>query len=535
MIQRKRIIVIAAVIVILALGIGAGAAKLNDDTVETARLTEEQKKIKEKIQSSYNKESQRAVKEELEQTKSSGQYTAENMLIRYNPFGTNTQSLYVYFTTEIPVKVSCTIHAEGMEDFSQDLYSEAGYSTEHEYQIIGLIPDRMNELTFTMTAEDSTVYTTTKEYEMGSLLGNEELVLEQEEGESAGDLERGLYVILGNDSEELDFMYYYDNNGILRGEVPLLGYRSHRLIFSEDRMYYSISETKMAEVDRLGQVTNVYDTGSYELHHDYVFDDKGNLLILASDTESESDSVEDMIIKLDLSNGEITEVLDLADLYGEYKETCEKNSDGELDWMHINTIQWMGEDSVILSSRETSSILKISELYGTPKVDYMISDPAVWEGTQYQSLLLEKEGDFPNQAGQHSVTYVEDESLQAGQYYLYMFNNNFGYSESQPEFEWDVIEDVQTEVKKGDSSMFYKYLVDENTGTYELVEEMNLPFSAYVSSAQQLNGNIITDSGMKGSFGEYDSGHQLINTFQMGTEKFIYRVYKYDFKNFYFS
>lgn len=533
MIRKKRMIVIAAVVIILALGIGAGAVKLNDDAVETTELTEEQKKIKERIQVTYNKENQAAVKEELDQEKKSSQYTSENMLIRCNPFGTNTQSLYVYFTTETPVKVSYTIHAEGTEDFTQELYSENEYSTEHEYQLIGLIPDTINEITFTMTDENQSVHTVKEEYEMGSLLGNEEVILEHTEGESVETLSDGLYVVLGNDSEQLDFMYYYDNNGVLRGEIPLLGYRSHRLIFKEDKMYYSISETRLAEVDRLGQVTNVYDLGKYELHHDYVFDDDENLLILASDTASES--VEDIILKLDLETGEVTEVLDLGSLYGDYKETCEKNSDGELDWMHINTIQWTGDDSVILSSRETSSIIKVSNLYGSPVVDYMISDPSIWEGTQYETLLLEKNGDFPSQTGQHSVTYVEAEGLSSGQYYLYMFNNNFGYSEAQPGFDWETIEEVQTEVKDGDYSLYYKYLVDENAGTYELVEKMEVPFSAYVSSAQQTGENILTDSGMKGVFGEYDSNHQLITSFQMNTEKFIYRVYKYDFGNFYFS
>lgn len=73
--------------------------------------------------------------------------------------------------------------------------------------------------------------------------------------------------MLGNDSTALDFIYYYDNEGTLRGEVPILGYCGHRLIFDDDHMYYSISETKMAQVKRVGQVTNVYDLGNYELHH----------------------------------------------------------------------------------------------------------------------------------------------------------------------------------------------------------------------------------------------------------------------------
>lgn len=32
----------------------------------------------------------------------------------------------------------------------------------------------------------------------------------------------GLYVILGNDSENDDFMYYYDNNGTIRGEISII-------------------------------------------------------------------------------------------------------------------------------------------------------------------------------------------------------------------------------------------------------------------------------------------------------------------------
>ncbi len=221
--------------------------------------------------------------------------------------------------------------------------------TQHELQVIGLIPDLENEITFTIAYEDGTVEEKTVSYEMGSLLGTEKVQLSSGGWRIEEALEDGLYVVLGNDSEALDFMYYYDNNGVLRGEVPILGYRSHRLLFEDDKMYYSISETKMAQVDRLGQVTNVYDLGQYKLHHDYVFDDNGDLLILASD--SKGDSVEDMVIKLNISSGDVEKVLDLGELFPDYKASCVENADGELDWMHINTIQWLGDEEVILSSR----------------------------------------------------------------------------------------------------------------------------------------------------------------------------------------
>ena len=51
---------------------------------------------------------------------------------------------------------------------------------------------------------------------------------------------------------------------------------------------------------------------------------------------------------------------------------------------------------------------------------------------------------------------------------------------------------------------------------------------------QNLDGNTIADSGTAGTFGEYDEDHHLIAQFEMQVEKYIYRVYKYDFDGFYF-
>ena len=340
-------------------------------------------------------------------------------------------------------------------------------------------------------------------------------------------------MILGNDSTSMDFMYYYDNDGILRGEIPILGYRSHRLLFDDAYMYYSISEKKIAQVNRLGQVTNVFELGQYKLHHDYTFDDSGNILVLATDTTQ--DSVEDIVVKIDVNSGEVTEALDLGDLLGEYKEMCQKNSSDELDWMHINTIQYMGNDSILLSSRETSTILKITHITTSPTIEYMIGEKDVWEDTSYEDLVLSKSGKFTIQGGQHTVTYEEDSSLPDGQYYLYMFNNNIGISETRPDYDWSSIGLTEASAIKGEASYYYKYLVDENTKSFQLVESFAVPYSGYVSSVQELDSHILVDSGLKGTFTEYDGNHKAVATYQMDTEKFIYRVFKYRFNGFYFS
>lgn len=554
--MKKRIMTAGMLAMILAMGMTACA---NADTKEKSTtkkeqvsesdekkeqkksdneayvMNEKQKKIYEKIKKTYNAEEQQKIADELEKKKESQEYTLSNMLIEYNPFGTNTQSLYVYFETDSAVKVSYTIHVkeDDIADFSRNVYQDEEYQKEHEFQVIGLIPDTENTITFYITNEDGSTDTKEIVYEMGSLYGEEAVQLDTDVKQSADKLEDGLYVVLGNDSTSMDFMYYYDNNGVLRGEVPLLGYRSHRLIFDENSMYYSISEKKMAQVNRLGQVTKVYDLGNYKLHHDYVFDENGNMLILATDTTQ--DSVGDIVLKLDVNSGEVTEVLDLGDLFGEYKKTCVKNSSDELDWMHINTIQYIGNGSVLLSSRETSTIIKVDNIYDGPVVSYMIGEKDFWKDTSYVSLLLNKKGDFTIQGGQHTITYETDESLADGQYYLYMFDNNIGISETRPDYDWSSIGLKVSSAVDGKNSKYYKYLVDENEGTFELVDSFKVPYSRYVSSAQEIGDNVLVDSGLKGTFTEYDVDHKAIVTYKMDYEKFIYRVFKYKFDGFYFE
>lgn len=550
--MKKRIMTAGMLAMILA--IGMTACTKADNTTKTEKTSEsdgkkelkksddeknvmnaEQKKIYEKIKLTYKEEEQKKVAEKLEKKKESQDYNLNNMLIEYNPFGTNTQSLYVYFKTDAAVKVSYTIHVkdDGISDFSRDVCQDEEYQTEHEFQVIGLIPDTENTITFYVTNEDGSTNTKEIVYEMGSLYGEEKVRLDTDMKQSADQLEDGLYVILGNDSSSMDFMYYYDNSGVLRGEVPLLGYRSHRLLFDDNSMYYSISEKKMAQVNRLGQVTKVYNLGDYSLHHDYVFDENGNMLIRATDTTQ--DSVEDIVLKLDVNSGEVTEVLDLEDLFGDYKKTCVKNSSDELDWMHINTIQYMGNGSVLLSSRETSTIIKVDNLYDEPSIAYMIGEKDFWEDTSYVSCVLNKKGDFIIQGGQHTITYETDESLADGQYYLYMFNNNIGISETRPDYDWSSIGLKTSSAVDGKNSKYYKYLVDENEGTFELVDSFKVPYSGYVSSAQDIGDHVLVDSGLKGTFTEYDADHKAIATYKMDYEEFIYRVFKYNFEGYYFG
>lgn len=533
--------------------VGAGA---NDASTASDELTDEQKKLRKQIVATYDVEKQAAIKERLDAEYDAGDYNEITPFIVQDPFGTDALSCYVHFATTDPVTVSYKVagrkktgDAPKIAAFSRTLRGGDTPSAEHEFKVIGLIPNHKNKVTLTCTAQDGTSRTSTFTVKTPALKGEEEERLAVTAGESNTPLADGLFTILGNDSSKLDFMYLYDNTGQIRGEVPIIGYRSHRLLFPGDgSMIMSVSTTKMAQINAIGQVVNVWSTGDYELHHDYAFDDDGNLLVLASHAGSEADldvdraaakkdkgervNVEDLIIKIDVTTGDASLVVDLGDVFPGLKASAKVASDGDLDWIHINTIQWLGGGTVLLSSRETSTVIKLTDIYGTPTVDWLMGSPDFWAGSGFEDKLLQAQGDFSLNAGQHSVTYLPSaDTATTGRYQVLLYDNNFGAAESYSKFDWGQLgAAVVTDYGKGTHSFGRIFTVDEAARTYELEDQVVVPFSGYVSSAQRVgsSNSMLVASGQAKTFTEYDRYGLPIATYEMEAEKFIYRVYKYE-------
>lgn len=559
--KAKAWIAAGAAAAIVAAGAITVAVVKNAESSTSAAATA----LIEKIEEVYTKDYQAQAAQTLETKKNADTYDENNMLVVNNPYGTNTTSLYVYFTTADATKVTYTVSAPDTDypDFSATAYQKSEYQNEHEFNVLGLIPDTTNTVIFTITTKTGTTVTKTLQYTMGSLLGNEEVQVEQTQENTTTQLGNGLYAVLGNDSDGQDFMFYYDNDGVLRGEIPILYYRAHRLLFRDDIMYLSVSTRDIVGMDRYGHIVKWYNTSdTYLLHHDYTMDSDGNLIVLA--TNAEKNTIQDAIIKIDGKTGKVTELVDMGDLYSTYKDSTDfatlgtsssattddksssfdpDSSSTKKDWIHLNTIQLLDDGSAILSSRETSTIIKLNDLESSPSIDYMIGESTFWEGTDFSNYLLSKDtsdGDWSSTGGQHSVTYEDDDD--DGQldstYYLYMFDNNYGSSNTRSDYSWESnVDGIQTQYKTGTNSYYYKYYVDESAGTYKLVSKFKVPYSSIVSSAEEYSdGTVVMDSGMQGMWGVYSSDGTLIQQYKMKVLKnIIYRVYKYDFTGFYFS
>lgn len=497
----------------------------------------------EKMADIYQLSIQEKIQEQLLQLIESQTPTFTQPLIVSNPFLTNTTGLYLAFSTDEAVKISYRIDAQGYPSFEKNLKQNEEYATSHQYQIIGCIPNVDNLITLTATTQDGQQQQMQFHYTPPKLSTTSEMNYQLSKQESDESLSEGLFAVIGNQAGE-KATYLVDNDGYIRAEMPIVNYNSMRLVFNDQQeMFMAVSDSKIVKLNALGQVKQVLDLANtdYLIHHDYILNDKNQLIALATSKTAKKQAgyVEDRIITIDLSTQEVTEIANfeelLPDLYQKATGIEEhSNNKGYLDPVHINSLQLTDNQQLLVSSRETSTILALKpDEQGIYQVEYMMGDEAIWQGVgECGQLLLEKEGSFTSQYGQHSITYETAEDLSAGQYYLSFFNNNSTIMDSRIDISLAKIADKTA----GKTSKYMKYLVDEKTNSYKLVESFDVPYSAYVSSVQNYQNHIIVDSGQQATFAEYTSSGKMIQRFTQKTDtKYLYRVYKYDFKNYYFD
>ena len=493
----------------------------------------------------YDLDVQEAIQSQIDALKEQD-HKMEDPLLIFDPYGTNTTSLYIWFEEEEASALSYTIQCDGYADFNRTLYSnsEDNTSSTHEHQLIGLVPGESN--TITLSAKDSD----------GTLLEQVEFTVEapqlssgyptqiEKNTENDTELSEGLYMTFGLNYSYDGYSFLIDNEGTVRGELPLDGDMIENIMFYDDTMFYSVDLSKAVRVDRLGKVIAVYEFPEYELHHDYVLNSDGEIIALA--TEYAKDSVEDIIIAIDLESGDVEKIIDFDEVMGDYKALTQPYSADSMwgsqdwDWLHFNSIQLVNEDEMILSSRETSTIMKFDNIYDDITIDYFIGPENVWADTAYSQYLLTKEGNFTNAAGQHNVVYETDDSLEEGQYYLYFYNNNFWSYESRSESISGSDGNSTSFQDDGNSISYYtRYLVDENEGTYQLVDSLSVPYSSIVSSVQWYGDELIVNSGMRTEFYIYDADGELLASYAYNDADesiFLgYRIYKYSFTDFWFA
>ena len=476
------------------------------------------------------------------------EWTAETPLAVLDPFGTGANGLYLYFETDFPTQVEYTVHVddERIPDYTATAADHSGreYTATHEFQLIGLVPGEVNEVTLRLRGSWGNLRQTVRfTIEMPETHSGYDTILEVTDGASAEPLDEGLFTMMRTNGY-LGYGFLYDNSGVMRYEMVLEGFGMDRILFYGDEMVTCVSSNKLARINGLGEVEQVYPLGDYELHHDIDYGREGTVVALAE--KAGDANVEDLVLEIDLATGEVTELLDFKDLMADYYAQTRpiRATDtffwqvDEQDWIHLNTIQYLpGSDSLVVSSRETSTVIKVDDVHGEAAVGWLCGDPAFWQGTGYEGYCLAPVNDFTWQYGQHSVAWAEGEEEGIG--YLRMFNNNYWALSSRDGYDPDLPDGVSTELYGGadDRSYTYVYRVDENAGTVELVESFPVPYSSIVSNAtlNEETGHWAVNSGISMLFGEYDADGQLIRQYAYQCTMQGYRTFKYDYQGFWFQ
>ena len=465
-----------------------------------------------------------------------------------DPFGTGSNGLLLSFQTERRSQIRYTVHTTSAElpDYTAVAQSSAdgnSFSRNHCFLLIGLVPGETNEVTLEALGERGRVQqTVTFTIEMPEAVSGYANQLDTTDGDSTAALTDGLYYAMGL-GDYYGYTFFFDNDGVLRYEMVLEGFHSDRFLYTDGGLYTCVSSRKIALMSPLGQAVRVYDLGQYELHHDINWGPDGTILALVNDTEQ--DTVMDVVVSLNPETGEVSEVVDFSELmdgyYGEMTHPVPITGGsfwqaGEDDWLHLNSVQYMEkDDSILVSSRETSTIIKVSDIGGTPTISAFIGDPAFWADTPYADLCYAMDGDFVAQYGQHDVELVADDSLEDGQYLLRMYDNNYWSLSTRDGYDPELADSVSTSLTSGDASYITFYLVDDNAKTFSLVEQHAVPYSAIVSNAQEIGGNFVVNSGVAHQFGEYDSDGNLIRAFDYDCMMNGYRVMKGDFVGYWFQ
>ncbi len=504
----------------------------------------------------YNKAKSAAAEDMLTDIKKKRDYSEEDPLWAYNPYGTNPESLYMYFKSKgrFYCRYTVSVDDDKIPDFTRTLDNGASgnVAMEHEYQIIGLVPDKTNYLIFRLyNKKDELANTLYYKVDMPKSYSGAQTILKLEEGRSKTPLQNGLYTVFAGTGTKKQAVLLYDNSGVLRGEFPTkeIGYNMEQIY---DTLVYEVDDNTIARVNELGQVVDCLEIPLHHIYGEFAYDGAGAVYVLAQPVQR-SQSL-GSVVKVEVNSGDVSDALDLSDIPSLVKLVKRADKSGKLkgrNYMAPDSVQVTGINQLLLGSSKYSTIMKVSNVNSLmPKLDYMMTDQKLWnisgKGKAMKRLrkkLLTKalaDGQaeptqatpivnsildsgktttpelFRSQYGQNALVVEKSSNLAEGQYYVDMLNNNAGRGTSGQK----------------NNSYYYKYLVDESAGTYALLEKERLTWNEKGGNVTPYDESFLYCRSGDHIFEETGKDGRQIRSFHVkGT---LYRVYKNDWKGFWF-
>ncbi len=318
-------------------------------------------------------------------------YTIDDPNVVVNPYGISPLSALVIFETE--ENVTPVVVIEGKDELSTYTH-EFSSGKEHYLPIYGLYPDTENVVTISFGYEEKEIIIKTDP--LPNDFPTTEIVKSDE-----SKLSNDLYFFT---PAMQSYTFAADVNGDIRWYLDTIAIwkidrlENGRLLLSSDRPinppYYN---TGLVEMDMLGKVyTEFALPGGY--HHDYFELENGNLIVASDDFSG--DTVEDIIVEVDRSSGDIVKTIDLKDILPMHSGKSEQWID--YDWFHNNST-WYDEetDQLILSGRHQDAVVSID--YSSTQLNWIIGDPTNWDEEYLEYFFEPIGGEFEWQWSQHAA------------------------------------------------------------------------------------------------------------------------------------
>lgn len=343
-----------------------------------------------------------------------------------------------------------------------------------------------------------------------------------------------------------------DNDGTQRGEIVTTADTAAQVpITVAGRILTTVGPSAIGIIQPTGFLWRIIDLGQYTVHHD-IHAVGDTAYVLVTDSSDNRTTVEDVVLVIDVPTGEIIRTIDMTKVLPDYLSTTHAREGQDTnDWLHLNSVDVV-DDTVYLSSRETSTIIALDGATGagtdTPTIRYLIGATNIWEGTGYEDKFLTKTSNFSENVGQHSLRRIDVASLGDGQYYLEMFNNNLWYMGTHDDVEKMGPVDASTSQTTGTSEIL-RYLIDENEGTVAEASRVDAPYSSVMSDALRIRSDEEHDADDNGGltdhlvvcsakarvYSERTSTGTVIAEYRADSPTGVYRVYKDSFTGYWYE
>lgn len=409
---------------------------------------------------------------EIENTIKTNGYTIDNPKVLLDPYNASPLTALILFETEEEVSPKITI--EGKDKLTT-IETEFAKNTKHYLPIYGLYADYNNKVDISYTLSDGKKITKQVEIQTDKL--PDDFVLPTSVKKDSSKLTNDLYFFTPSSKGYTcaydvngDVRWYLSNNAVWDNTRLKNG---HMMVSTERLVNSPYYMTGLYEIDLLGHIYNEYSLkGGY--HHDYFELPNGNLLVASDDFNNESGTVEDYIVELDRTTGNIIKTWDLKDVLN--MEDGKSENWSNYDWFHNNSV-WYDEatNSITLSGRHQDAVINID--YTSGKLNWIIGDPTNWS-SEYQKYFFTPVGeDFEWQWSQHAAMITPEG-------YVFIFDNGNNKSKDSSKYV-----DATNSYSRG---VMYKIDTDKMTieQVYEYGKERGSSFySPYISDVDYLSKN----------------------------------------------